>query len=169
MHPAEEWLVFAGLCAIVFIVAVYRRYTRRGIRGDLFFWAVFCPTLIFFGTLMLVGKYSNGSDRLIKFVNNLFDWATRTTGLRLTQIAIALIVTVSGSIAHYFKTKNQTWYGNVEIVVGFLTALFVAGTLTPGHLDLSKWATLAGAAYVIARGCGNRQEGKRTANPPAVV
>jgi hypothetical protein len=56
----------------------------------------------------------------------------------------------------------------VEVVVGFLSALFVAGTLAPGRLDLAKWATLAGTAYVVARGLENFKKGKKkpdTAEP----
>ncbi len=169
MYPGEEWLIFAALCAVGFVIAVYRRHIRRGIRGDLYFWAVFSPTMIFFGILILAGKYANGSDRIIKFVNDLFDRAIGITGLRLTQVGIALIVTALGFAAHYLKKINQLWYGGVEIVVGFFTALFTAGTLTPGHLDGSKCATLAAAAYVIARGLGNRREGKKSAGAPAAV
>jgi 4-hydroxybenzoate polyprenyltransferase len=55
-------------------------------------------------------------------------------GLGLTQFFIALFITALGFGAHYFKRKSQKWYGNLEIFVGFLTALFVGGTLKPGSL-----------------------------------
>ena len=66
--------------------------------------------------------------------------------------------------AYHFKKKNQAWYGNVEIFIGFVTAWVIAGTLKPDSIELSKWATLAGSAYVIARGVGNHAEGKDRLN-----
>jgi uncharacterized membrane protein len=157
MYPAEEWLIIALVLSFIFFCLVSWLHTKGKVRGDLFFWAIFCPTVIFFGTLAAVKKYSNTSDQIMKVLNAFFAWAVRTVGLGLTQLFVALFITALGFGAHYFKRKNQRWYGNVEVVVGFLTALFIAGTLKPGSLDLSKWATLAGAAYVIARGLGNRE------------
>ena len=110
------------------------------------FGAIFCPTIMLFGILAAVKKYGSTSDQIIKFVNAFFVWAIRTVGLGLIQLFIALFITALGFGAHYFKRRSQKWYGNVKILVGFLSALFVAGTLSPGNLDLSKWATLAGAA-----------------------
>lgn len=127
-------------------------------RGDLFFWAIVCPALIFFGLLEAVQKYSRTSDQIIRLVNAFLDWAIRAIGLGPTQFFISVLIIALGFVAHYFKKKNQKVYGNVEIIVGGLTALVVAGTLRRGNQDLSKWATLAGAAYVIARGLGNRDD-----------
>jgi hypothetical protein len=164
MYPAEEWLIIAAALAFSFFCLVYWLWTKGKVRGDLFFWAIFCPALIFFGVLSAVRQYGSTSDQIITFLNALFVWATRTFGLGLTQLFIALLITTLGFVAHYFKSKSQKWYGNVEILVGFLSALFVAGTLTPGNLDLSKWATLAGTTYVIARGLGNRDDALKNAN-----
>jgi hypothetical protein len=80
---------------------------------------------------------------------------------RTTQLLIAAGVTAGGGLAHLFKTKNKKWYGIVEMVIDFFSAIFVSGTLVPGQLELAKWSTLAGAAYVIARGLGNRADGER--------
>lgn len=166
MYPAEEWLIIAFACAFFLAYVAYRRFKSGKLRGDTFFWAFFCPAVVFMTILAWAGKYRNASDKIISFVNAFFDWATRTLGLRFTQILIAFVVTALGFGAHVFKQRNQRWYGNVEVVIGFLTAFFVAGTLTPGNLDLSKWATLAGAAYIVARGLGNRKHAADRLNEP---
>jgi hypothetical protein len=89
----------------------------------------------------------------------------RQLGLQLTQLLIASLVTGLGIGAYKFKSFNQKWYGVVEVGVGFLSAVFVAGTLTPGKLELAKWATLGGAAYVVQRGLGNYFDGKKLTVP----
>src|SRR6266550_8367825 len=119
MYPAIEWIIIAALSACVFVYGTYRRFKRGKIKGDLFFWAILCPTLLFFAILSMAGKYANTSDKIIKWVNAFFGWAIRTIGLRTTQILIAILITVLGFVAHYFKMKNQTLYGRVEMVVGF--------------------------------------------------
>jgi uncharacterized membrane protein len=169
MYPALQWLIIASLCALLFFAWSYWRFTKGKLHGDIFFWAIFCPTLIFFGVLAGAGKYPNTSDDIMQFVDEFFRWAIRTVGLRFTQVLVALVISALGLGAHYFKTKNQKWYGIVEVIFGTVTAFLVAGTLAPGKLDLSKWATLAGTSYVIARGWGNYGEGKRKVNGPSVA
>jgi hypothetical protein len=113
MPQVEEWLIIAGLLGFVWFCLVYWLWTKGKVRGDLFFWAIFCPAMIFFGILSAVTKYSDNSDRIIRFVNAFFAWATRTFGLGLTQVFISLLITALGFAAYYFKKKNQKWYGNV--------------------------------------------------------
>lgn len=92
-------------------------------------------------------------------LTRVFDWLLSELGLQVTQLLIAGFVAIAGITAYWFKRKNQKWYGMVEIGVGVLSAVFVAGTLTPHKLDLARWSTLAGSAYVIARGLENRAKG----------
>jgi hypothetical protein len=159
MFPAAEWLIIASCCALIFAYVVHRRYKKGKVRGDLFFWSILAPTYVWFGILAWAGKYGYWSDRIIQMLNWFLNGVIRAIGLRLTQVFVALIVMVLGFGAHHFKKRNQVWYGNVEILVGLLTAWVVAGTLKPGNLELSKWVTLAGSAYVIGRGIGNHAEG----------
>ena len=160
MYPAMEWMIIASIAAVIVWYASYRRWSKGKLKGDLFFWSVLCPFYTFLGTLALVGKYEAASNKVIEWLNRFFEWATRTIGLRATQVIIAVGVTFLGFMAHSFKKKNQKWYGRVEMLFGFLTAFIVAGTLSSGTLELARWATLAGAAYVIARGRGNTEEAK---------
>jgi hypothetical protein len=163
MYPAEEWLIVAGACAATFSYLSGKRLAARKLRGDPYFWVILGPALTFLGILALVGKYQYWSDKVIHMINPFFDRVINALGVGLTQFLIALSVCVFGFAAYVFKEKSQKWYGNVELLVGFFTALGVAGTIKPGSFDLSQFATLAGSAYVIARGFGNRAEGKKKA------
>jgi hypothetical protein len=84
-------------------------------------------------------------------------------GLGNTQLLIASVIIGLGFVAFWFKLWNKKWYGNVEIAVGILSAVVVARSLGPNRLDLAKWSTLAGCAYIIARGLGNRDDAKKEA------
>jgi hypothetical protein len=79
-------------------------------------------------------------------------------GLQVTQLLIAAIIITLGIGAFWFKLRNKKWYGIVEIIFGILSAAVVARGLGPNRLDLAKWSTLAGCAYIIARGLGNRDD-----------
>jgi hypothetical protein len=160
MVPAEKWLIIAFVCMGLVSYGASKLFKKGKLKGDPFFWVIFCPALTFFLVLGLAGKYTHVSDKIIQFINELLGWGISTLGLGPTQTLVGIVVTAAGFGAHLFKRKNQVFYGNVEIWVGFLSAVFVAGTLTPGNLEPSKWATLAGAAYVVARGFGNRKDGK---------
>jgi hypothetical protein len=96
-----------------------------------------------------------GYERGLRLVEHSFEWAMRTIGPTLTQLFIAAAITGIGVGAYKFKGKNRKWYGRVEVIVGFLSALAVVRSLGPDKLDLAKWSTLAGCAYVIARGLDN--------------
>jgi hypothetical protein len=88
------------------------------------------------------------------------EWLIGKLGPQLTQVIFSGIVALLG-LAAYFKSKNQKWYGIVEIMVGLFSTVVVAGTVAPNRLDLAKWTTLAGSAYVIARGLGNHADDKK--------
>jgi len=99
------------------------------------------------------------THQLIRPVVGFFNWVLTTVGLRATQLLIAFIIVGIGVGAYNFKRKNQKWYGTLEVLVGFFSAVFVAGSMAPHTIDLAKWATLAGSAYVVARGLENRMKG----------
>jgi hypothetical protein len=160
--------MYGALCAfyicMYFVVTWFtrKRYpiNRRAIRAGLL-------GGLLFGVLIFVLVY--GLEAIIQWVPRIFAVIVRTFGLKQAQCLTAAIVMVAGILAYYFKGASQRWYGAVEVVVGFLSALLVAGTLTPGHLELAKMSTLAGAAYLIARGLGNYREGQEKHREPALT
>jgi hypothetical protein len=91
----------------------------------------------------------------VSYAVPLFVWLVHRTNLKVAQLGVATLVASVGAVAHRFKIWNKRLYAVVEILVGFWSAVFVAGTLQPGVVELAKWSTLAGAAYFIARGAGN--------------
>jgi hypothetical protein len=86
-------------------------------------------------------------------------------GLHLTQLLAAALVIVLGWLAHRFKSWNKPWYGYVEVAVAAVSAIAVVSRLNlaaidVGSLTLAQYATLVGAAYVVARGLNNITEAK---------
>lgn len=71
--------------------------------------------------------------------------------LLLTFSAIFL-----GVAAHVFKKQNKLRYGQVEVLVGMLTAVGIA--FTTGQSVFAKLISLAAAGYVVARGLNNWDE-----------
>jgi 4-hydroxybenzoate polyprenyltransferase len=110
--------------------------------------------LFYISTLVL-----HNEEEVKQRLANAFNWVLNKLGLQFTQLLIAFLIMGIGTGAYFFKRKNQKWYGIVEILIGFLSAVVVAGSLLPHKLDLAKWATLAGSAYVVARGLENRAKG----------
>ncbi len=112
--------------------------------------------------IVIVGSsLQPATGRITSIVQHAFEWVMQVLGLQLTQLLIAAAITAVGIGAHKFKQANKKWYGTVEVVVGFVSAVVVAKSLGPNTLDLAKWSTLAGCAYVIARGLGNRADAKK--------
>lgn len=146
-----------------------RRFWYGKLRGDPYFWVIATPFLIFMGVLAAAGKYKYWSDKFIQSLNAFFGEINQALGLGATQFLIGVFVCALGIGAYLFKKASQKWYGNVEVVVGVVTALIVAGTFKAGTLELSKCATLAGSAYVIARGLENRSKGKQTKNAAVTI
>jgi hypothetical protein len=103
--------------------------------------------------------FANRHD-IAPLVELLFRITVDLLGPKLTQLVIASGIAIIGYGAYRFKRADQYHYGIVEILVAICSAAFVADTLAPGKLELSKWATLAGSAYVVARGLENRSKGK---------
>ena len=154
--------------AVLEFCAGRKVFLSRRVPGDAFFWSVLLPACVFFVILSWAGRHSNISDKFIHSVNAFLDWVAHKLGLGFTRFLLFLFTVIIGFLAQFFKSKNQRWYGAVEIGVGCLTAYIVAGTFTPANLELAKCVTLSGAAYVIARGIGNYRDGKRRLNLPSV-
>jgi len=109
------------------------------------------------GILLAVGVFI---EAIIGMGSAAFRWLVKTFGIHLAQTAIFLGVVVVGTFAHWFKKKNQKWYGVVEVVFGVASAGSISFRMMPGPL-FTQWATLAGCVYVIARGLNNVAEAKR--------
>jgi hypothetical protein len=90
----------------------------------------------------------------------LFPYYADKFGLHRLQAFIAAGVVGIGLLAHYFKKRNQYLYGLVEIAFGAGSALSISIGMTPGDILFSRWAALAGCAYVVARGANNLSEAK---------
>jgi hypothetical protein len=67
---------------------------------------------------------------------------------------------VAGLLGHSSPSIVHT-YAKAMDEVESLSAVIVARSLGPDKLDLVKWSTLAGCAYVIARGLGSYDEAKK--------
>ena len=89
-------------------------------------------------------------------------------GLHVTQILVSVIIIGLGVTAHFFKRWHQGLYGLVEMIFAAAAVFGVARTLTAQKLLLAQWATLAGFAYVVARGWGNVWDYRQTMQPNRV-
>ena len=87
-------------------------------------------------------------------------WATRILGLHGIQITLLTSVIAIGWIAHKFKMRNQLWYGVVEIFFGIGSGASVSFSMSPGRAMFAQLVTLAGCAYVVARGFNNVTEAR---------
>lgn len=74
------------------------------------------------------------------------------------RLEIATMVVSAGVLAHFFKRKNQIRYGQVEVIIGALSAFKVAEGINPAEA-FSRWAALVGCSYFIARGLNNWSDG----------
>ena len=111
------------------------------------------------GLLVGIGVFI---ETIIGMGSVVFKWLVRTFGIHLAQFAIFCGVVAVGAFAHWFKQKNQKWYGVVEVAFGAASAGSVSFRMMPGPL-FAQWATLAGCAYVIARGLNNISQAKQSA------
>lgn len=93
----------------------------------------------------------------------VFAFVYRVVGPYGAQGGTAVLVFVCGIAAHWFKRKNQRWYGRVEVLVGALSGIRICFSLAPHTSMFSQSVALVGCAYVIARGLNNITEanGKR--------
>jgi hypothetical protein len=102
---------------------------------------------------------TNG-DVILDNFRRFIELLIRRLGEEVFEVVVVLVVAAIGIGAYFFKKEQQKWYGIVEVIVGITTAGIVATSLRINRFDWGKWATLAGSAYVIARGLGNYREGK---------
>jgi hypothetical protein len=80
------------------------------------------------------------------------------TGVATAQLLIGVCVVGAGTFAYWFKNENPLLYGKLEVIFGALSALVVSRGTDPENITLAQWATLIGAAYVVARGLNNMSE-----------
>jgi hypothetical protein len=86
---------------------------------------------------------------------------THTIGLHLAQIVVSAGVIAAGFLGHWFKGRNQWWYGFVEVIFGSASGVVVGFTMFAGQPLLTQWVTLVGCAYVISRGLNNISDSKK--------
>ena len=87
---------------------------------------------------------------------------THFLGAHGAQFLVATLIIASGFLAHEFKKKDQLMYGRVEICFGISSAIALSFSISPIDMHLTQWASLLGAAYVIARGRNNAHDAMRT-------
>lgn len=91
-------------------------------------------------------------------IRSIFSFLIRALGLQIAQLVVAATVVFLGIAAHRFKKWNQQLYGIGEIIFGGTSAIGVASGLSSSQVLFSRWAALAGCAYVVARGLNNVSE-----------
>jgi hypothetical protein len=94
----------------------------------------------------------------------LYAITARAISPHLTQLLIGSFVVAVGFAAHWFKGKNQHWYGRIEVLFGIVSAFSIAVSLSADRPWLPQGATLVGCAYVIARGMNNMSDAKAKLN-----
>jgi hypothetical protein len=99
------------------------------------------------------------------FIHRLYFYALDTLGIQGTQVGIGGLVILFGIGAYWFKVKNQTFYGFIEIVFAGALGVATAKQMTTQTQFIGSAATLIGAVYVVSRGASNIAEGWRKANP----
>jgi hypothetical protein len=77
------------------------------------------------------------------------------------EIGIGTAIVIIGLYLYRFRSRRPSWYGVVEIAVGWFIALQIidqmrVGTTAP---TMNGFFTAAGALYVIVRGCDNVYRG----------
>jgi hypothetical protein len=95
----------------------------------------------------------------------IFHASVNEFGLHATQILVSIAIIGIGVAAHFFKRWNLGLFGLVEMLFAAAAVFGVARTLTPQKLLLAQWATMAGFAYVVSRGCGNVLEYREMLQP----
>ena len=91
----------------------------------------------------------------MRLVSLMLPPVTRFLGTYGTQAAIAGSVTGLGFLAFEFKNRDLLNYARLEICFGIASVFTLTYSATPDQMHLTQWASLAGAAYVIARGRSN--------------
>jgi|ERR1700733_10088424 len=120
---------------------------NMGIRAFLVFAAMFA-----FGDLVWAAE---------PYIHRGYSFALYKVGIQGTQVAIGLTVIMLGLGAYWFKVKNQTVYGFVEIIFAGAVGVATAKQMTAAAQLTGPIAALIGAIYVVSRGAGNIADGWR--------
>ena len=80
---------------------------------------------------------------------------------RMYKIRVAILLIFFGVGAHFFKRISQWWYGSVEVIFGMASIITISWTLIGNGITLVQWASLIGAAYVVARGLNNMHDARK--------
>jgi len=140
----NDWMLF--VCGALFLLIGFSILAfDRKVELGFFVPGAFCVLISLKSGEQEVGY----AIRAFTFVSNLF-------GMGAAQLVIALTIIGIGIFAHWLRQRNLPLYAVVEVLFGSLTALNVAAGIAPGAGELfSRFATLGGCAYVVARGLNN--------------
>lgn len=109
-----------------------------------------------FGAMFLLGDLLWVTGPL---VHGLYSYVLKQLGLQGAQLLMGVGVIVGGLSAYWFKRKNQTAYGFVEIIFAGALGIATARQMGPTASLSGSVAALIGAVYVVSRGAGNIMEG----------
>ena len=84
--------------------------------------------------------------------------------LRFIQVVLSVSVLILGIGAFIFKKKSRKWYGLVEIIVAWFTAVSISTRIVQEQLDLTTIMSLAGTIYIVSRGLDNIDYDDENAN-----
>jgi hypothetical protein len=110
--------------------------------------------LTFFTGTFVIGWASPYAGKFVTYL-------MRVMSLKWIQLATGPLVIMVGFVAYWFKTKNQTAYGAVEVFIAGSAAVVAAKQINPGAPIAPIVATLVAAVYVVSRGLGNYAEGRK--------
>lgn len=171
---ADRAIILGAVCGFVVSVSGIRLETALGVGGAfLGAGALSLSILLLASFLKDVPGNNSHSDRVLKLAvqwsavaGSYFligittagvNWILyRLPGKYLNWISVGVLPL--GYLAHQFKQRRLRWYGIVEILVGFATAL---GAMSKGSFQPTQGLALIGATYVVARGFNNVADARR--------
>lgn len=143
----QQWINLWGVVILVATVSTFVFRKRTGPK-----WLrVGCALLVWLLTGLLTFSLPFYLFPLLEDHLDLLD-------IVAVRALIAIAALGLGLLAYVFKRKNKILYGQAEVVVGFLTATTVAGSMASSKELFSSVLALASACYVIARGFNNWSE-----------
>ncbi len=90
-----------------------------------------------------------------------YSWIVQTFGLQATHLLLAAAVVMFGVSAFVFKSNYQRVYGIVEVGFAFVAAIVSARQIKPEGDWSGPVATLIGCVYIVSRGLGNMEDGRK--------
>jgi hypothetical protein len=117
----------------------------------------------FIGRLVFVVMFFLAWSMIIMFrlVYLMVPVVARFLGDYGTKLLVTTCIVGLGLLAYEFKKRDQLFYGRVEICFGIASAITLAFSSKPNEMHLTQWASLVGAAFVIARGRNNISDARR--------